>query len=116
MKNIRAHVDPICIIPVTIGLILGGLVTATLYGGGTPASYLVIAFAGTILVSQIVHLFHHGINPISGIIGLVVFIMSMLLIRATLGTAGGLGEFYLNNLIYLAPSLMVLDLVKTLVS
>lgn len=112
--NRKAHIDPLCIIPTTLLLIVGGIVLSSVWAGDTIWMPVLITFAALSLVSPLIKLFHHGLKPISGIITVLMVIVAIFLLRTTLGNPDPVGEFYMENLVAIIPLVLGMDIVNML--
>lgn len=114
LRNRKAHVDPVCLVPVILVLVSGAYVLSIIYSGNTVPNNYILVFAVLAILSQVVHLFHHGITPISGVFMIVIFIIALLLLRFSIGNVEGIGEFYTANMKWVVISIMGLDVIKTI--
>jgi uncharacterized membrane protein HdeD (DUF308 family) len=112
LRNRKAHIDPICIITTLVLIILGLVALFFPWGRSGVPSFLIVGFAFMALISQIVHLFHDGLRPISGIMSLLVFIVAILMLRSLFGTGGDIAGYYLENVKLVIPAIIALDFIK----
>jgi hypothetical protein len=115
LRNTKAHGDPLCVSIFILVLIAGGFISWLAYSGEEIIELYITAFAGLLLFSLLIHLFHHGITPISGFCSLILFLVSVFMLRASLGTPTPAIDIFYNNVGMIFPFLIALDAVKTFV-
>ena len=115
IRNRKAHIDPICIVPTTLLVIVGGIMLSWVFSGAEVLMPALLGFAVLAMVSPLVHLFHHGLSPISGIVVVLMLLVSIFLMRFALGNPDPVGEFYFENLGSIIPMVIALDVIKLVV-
>ena len=106
----RGHIDPICIGPSILTIILAATMTRIFLSGDVPSNIMLWSLALLVITSQIIHVVHHGMTPFSMPAVAVGIIFSTLLIKTLLG------HFIFGNIIfYLLPVLIVLEIIKAAV-
>lgn len=116
MKNRKGHFDLVCLTGSFLVLIFGGVVAFFSISKGDVSPILIGAFGIVIIISIMIHIFHHGFMPISGIISLVLIIFAMILLRGLYGDGNALIEWYGENLFYVTIAIIILDFSKTIAS
>ncbi|MFH1424575.1 MAG: hypothetical protein ABIG20_02710 [archaeon] len=112
LRNTKAHIDPICVIPTTLLVIMGVIILSWALAGDKIWMPAVLIFSMLVIISPLVHLFHHGLTPISGVMGALMLLVGIFMLRFAVGNADPVGSFYFDNLTTIIPIVIALDVLK----
>ncbi|MFH1786243.1 MAG: hypothetical protein ABH829_01120 [archaeon] len=108
MSN-RGHIDPVCVLPSTLLVILAGLIFKVHISSATPNIAALWALGMLLILAQVIHVVHHGMSPIGLPAVAVGLIAGILLIKSLIG------HIVLGSIVfYLLPVIIVLEVVKLL--
>ena len=112
-QNKKAHLDPLCTGAFIAVLIVGALLFFDVIG--TP-KMLIAIFAFIAITSQIIHIAHHGINPLGGVVSFIILVIALFLLRYSFGAAGGFEKLLAGRLTFIVPAVVLLDGLKIVAS
>jgi len=112
-QNKKAHFDPLCTGSFVATLIIGAILFSQIRN---PPEMLIIIFALVAVTSQVIHIAHHGINPLGGVISLVILVTALFLLRYIFGNVDVVGRLLIDNLAFVVPAVVLLDGIKVVAS
>gem|GEM_PF-4384188 len=94
----------------------GAVLIANVLSSRTPSMIYLLAFGIMVIVSALGHMFHHGLHGLGFLFTPMLLLLAILIVRVAIGKETPLSGFYIDNLIYLVPTIIVMDFIKTFAS
>lgn len=115
MRNNRAHTNPFCITLQGAVIASGIILTYFIISGVKIQSSWMVAFAIILFSAQFIHLMFGIKNPIGYVLMIIIVLSSLLMLKVFYSFPDSwLAEGIMDNLIYVVPGFVFLDILRNL--
>lgn len=115
MKNNKAHLNAPGLLVKAV--LIGSAVVITFMlatGRGVPTGWIA-AFAAMVFFAQFLNMMF-GMNPLGMIIGMVVSVFALIMLKTVYSFPGSwLGQFFITNTVYIAPTIAGIDILRDVI-
>jgi len=115
MKNRKAHINAPGLIVKAVLILSAGILTFFLATGKSVPSNAIAGFAALVFFAQFLNMMF-GMNPLGMIIGMIVSLFALVMLKAVYSfPASWLGRFFISNAISIAPTIVVIDILRDVI-
>ena len=115
MKNIKAHLNIPGLIVKTVLIGSAVVITYMLATGKTVPNNAIAAFAAIIFFAQFLNMMF-GMNPIGMISGMFIALFALIMLKAVYSFPDSfVGQFFITNAIYIAPTIVAIDIIRDMI-
>jgi len=115
MKNKKAHLNAPCMIMKAILILSASYLIFMLVTNKPVPTQMIAGFATIIFFSQFINMMF-GMNPIGMISGMFIALFALIMLKTVYSYPGsGIGQFFIRNTLYIAPTIVIIDILRDII-
>jgi hypothetical protein len=115
MKNKKAHINAPCMIMKAILILSASYLTFMLATNRAVPTQMIAGFAVIIFFAQFINMMF-GMNPLGMIFGMFIALFSLIMLKTVYSyPSSGIGQFFIRNTLYIAPTVVIIDILRDLI-